>query len=185
MVGLLAAMLQATPPAKAPRFYADDPLVAEPKPLAVGDPQRRTLSAALESLSNSFSSTGQRQPADGVIPAQGVNTLGEVMDGEWYVNRQATRRMTTAELQRGPGGDRPPSTTAPWQVLIVKPFGVNSGLLVADAKNDLYLLRFDPRGYDGLATGAQMVASRFLSSVAPYELKQAIQRTVGMVPRYE
>ncbi len=32
------------------------------------------------------------------------------MDGEWYVNRQATRRMTIAELQRGPGSDRPPST---------------------------------------------------------------------------
>jgi hypothetical protein len=84
-VGLLAGMLQATPPAKAPRFYPDDPLVAEPKPLAVGEPQRRTLSAALETISNSFSSTGQRQPADGVIPAQGVYTLGEVMDGEWYV----------------------------------------------------------------------------------------------------
>jgi len=176
MVGLLAAMLQATPPAKAPRFYADDPLVAEPKPLAVGDPQRRTLSAALESLSNSFSSTGQRQPADGVIPAQGVNTLGEVMDGEWYVNRQATRRMTTAELQRGAGGDRPPSTTAPWQVLIVKPFGVNSGLLVADAKNDLYLLRFDPRGYDGLATGAQMVASRFLYALGYFVVDNYLVR---------
>ncbi len=175
-VGLLAGLLQAASPAKAPHFYADDPLVAEPKPLAVDEPQRRTLSAALETLNNSFSSTGQRQPADGVFPAQGVNTLGEVMDGDWYVNRHAARRMTIAELQHGPGSDRPPATTTPWQVLIVKPFGVNSGLLVGDAKNDLYLLRFDPRGHDGLATGAQMVASRFLYALGYFVVDNYLVR---------
>jgi hypothetical protein len=47
-------------------------------------------------------------------------------------------------------------------VLVVKPFGVNPGVLIADAKNMLYLLRFDPIGYEGLATGAEMVTSRFL-----------------------
>ena len=41
----------------------------------------------------------------------------------------------------------PPATGVAWQVLVVKPFGVNPGLLVADAKNDLYVLRFDPPGY--------------------------------------
>jgi hypothetical protein len=162
-IGFLLALLQAIVPARqAPRFYPDDPLTAEPAPLPVSDPQRRALSAVLEAVTNSFSDTGQRQPATGVILARGVNTLGEVMDGDWYVNRQAARRLTAAELQRGPGRDLPPAMTAPWQVLVVKPFGVNSGLLVADAKNDLYLLRFDPEGHAGLATGAQIVTSRFL-----------------------
>ena len=177
VVGFLLTLLQATAPApQAPRFYPDDPLTAEPSPLAVTDPQRRTLSAMLETVSNSFSATGQRQPATGVIPAQGVNTLGEVMDGDWYVNRQAARRMTMAELQRGPGQDLPPATTAPWQVLIVKPFGINSGLLVADAKNDLYLLRFDPYGYEGLATGAQMVTSRFLYALGYFVVENYLVR---------
>jgi hypothetical protein len=163
VAGLLLAALQAAPaPPKGPRFYPDDPLAAEPAPVPVTDVQRRPLSAALEIVSNSLSTRGQRHPASGVIEAQGVNTLGEVMDGDWYVNRQAAHRMSIAELQRGPGTERPPATDASWQVLIVKPFGVNSGLLVADGKNDLYLLRFDPVGHEGLATGAQMVASRFL-----------------------
>ena len=61
-----------------------------------------------------------------------VNTLGEVMDGDWYVNRHAAHHMSVAELQRGPGHDRPPDMTAPWRVLVVKPFGVNPGLLIAD-----------------------------------------------------
>ena len=116
----------------------------------------------LETINNTLKTTGQRHPSTGIIPAQGVNTLGEVMDGDWYVNRHATRRMTIEELQRGPGNDVPPAVDGPWQVLVVKPFGVNQGLLIADAKRDLYLLRFDPPGYEGLATGAEMVTSRFL-----------------------
>jgi hypothetical protein len=176
IAGFLLTMFQATAAPQVPRFYPDDPLTAEPPPLPVPDPQRRALSAVLETMSNSVSDAGQRHPAAGVIPARGINTLGDVMDGDWYVNRQAARRMTIAELQRGPGQDLPPATTAPWQVLIVKPFGVNSGLLVADAKNDLYLMRFDPRGHAGLATGAQIVTSRFLHALGYFVIEDYLVR---------
>ncbi len=94
-----------------------------------------------------------------------VNTLGEVMDGDWYVNRHAARRMTIEELQRGPGNANPPALTSPWQVLVVKTFGVNPGMLVADSKKELYLLRFDPYGHEGLATGAEMVTSRLFHAL--------------------
>ena len=73
--------------------------------------------------------------------------------------------MTLDELKRGPGNANAPTTGSPWQVLVVKPFGLNPGVLVADAKNTLYLLRFDPLGYEGLATGAEMVTSRFLHAL--------------------
>ena len=147
--------------AEGPRFYPDDPLAAEPRPLPVSEPQRRALSALLETVNSNLRTRGQRHPADGVLESKGVNTLGEVMDGDWYVNRHAARRMTLAELQRGPGHERPPDLTGDWRVLVVKPFGVNPGLLVADARRDLFILRFDPIGSEGLATGAQMVASQF------------------------
>lgn len=165
-LGLLAGLLQTTAPI--PRFYPDDPLAAEPTPLPVPSAQRRALSAILDAVDNRFSEPGERHPANGVIAAGGVNTLGEVMDGDWYVNRQAVRRMTMAELRRGSGDARPPATGEPWQVLVVKPFGLNSGIIVADAKHDLYLLRFDPPEHEGLATGAQMVASRFLYALGYY-----------------
>ena len=143
------------------RFYPDDPLRSEPAPIPVASLQPRALSDFLERVDNTFKTSGERHPPDGVIPARGVNSLGEVPDGDWYVNRHGTRRMTIAELQRGPGNEAAPSAGAPWQVLVVKQYGVNPGLLIADAKNDLYLVRFDPIGYEGLATGAQMVTSRF------------------------
>ena len=146
--------------AQGPRFYPDDPLRVEPTPLPVADINARALSETLEQLKNSLRKTGERHPADGVIPARAVNTLGDVMDSEWYVNRHGTRRMSIEELQRGSGNANPPAAGAPLQVLVVKPFGANPGLLVADSKGQLYLLRFDPLGYEGLATGAEMVTSR-------------------------
>ena len=159
---VLSAALEAPALAQAPRFYSDDPLLNEPAPLPVSGIEPRALSAVLENIRNTIKTTGQRHPPTGIIPAQGVNTIGEVMDGEWYVNRHATRRMAIDELQRGPRNDLSPSVEASWQVLVVKPFGVNPGLLVSDAKRDLYILRFDPPGYEGLATGAEMVTTRFL-----------------------
>ena len=106
---ILAVLIAAIAPAAAlaqtqtPRFYPDDPLRNEPVPLPVPDPQPRALSDILERINNTFKTTGQRHPSNGVILAGGVNTLGEVMDGDWHVNRHGTRRMTIDELQRGPG----------------------------------------------------------------------------------
>ena len=162
--------------AQAPRFYPDDPLANEPRPLAVNEPQRRALSALLETVSSNLRTRGQRHPADGVLESQGVNTLGGVMDGDWYVNRHGTRRMMLAELQRGPGHDRPPDMTAAWRVLVVKRFGVNPGLLVSDARRDLFILRFDPIGAEGLATGAQVVASQFFFALGYHVAENYIVR---------
>jgi hypothetical protein len=94
--------------AQAPRFYPDDPLRAEPARLPVSDLEPRALSEVLERVSNTFRTTGQRHPPGGVIPAGGVNTLGEVLDGDWYVNRHGTARMTLDQLRRGSGTENPP-----------------------------------------------------------------------------
>src|SRR5262245_59110804 len=160
-----AVTAQVQPPT--PRFFPDDPLHDEPIPIAVDALEPRALSDVLERVNNTFKTTGQRHPANGIIPAGGVNSMGEVMDGDWYVKRHWTRRMTLEELRRGPAdgdGNAPDARTA-WRVLVVKQFGVNPGVLIADSKNDLYLLRFDPLDYEGLATGAEMVTSRFLHAL--------------------
>src|SRR5262245_16820829 len=110
---VLAVASVATQRTAAPRFYPDDPLRSEPTPLPVADLQPRALSDLLERVNNTFKTRGQRHPATGVIPAGGVNSLGEVMDGDWYVNRHGTRRMTQDELRRGAGDANPPDTTTP------------------------------------------------------------------------
>ena len=153
---------QAQTKTPSPKFYPDDPLRREPDPLPTLDAQARQLSEVLETLGSTFSTPGELHPAGGIIPARGINTLDEVMDGPWFVNRHGSRRMSRDELLRGPGADAPPILTDPLQVLVAKRAGLRPGLLVADARGNSYLLRFDAPGYEELATGAEMVTSRIL-----------------------
>ena len=78
---VLVGVLCAAPAwAQGPRFYPDDPLRVEPT-LPVADINVRALSEVLEQVKNSLRKTGERHPANGVIPARAVNLqLGEVMD---------------------------------------------------------------------------------------------------------
>ena len=156
--GWLIAMLVAAPVA-AQQFYPDDPLTAEPPPFPVYGPESRALSEILELVSNTLGSPGERHPEIGIIPSQGINTLGEVLDGPWFVNRHATRRLSRDELIAGPGRDRAPSDGV-FRVLDVEPYGPRPGVLVADTRDQLYLLIFDPQANPEMATGAQMVGSR-------------------------
>ena len=47
----------------------------------------------------------------------------------------------------------------------MKPYGVRPGILIADANDQLYVLRFDPPGHLEMATGAAMVSSRFFHAL--------------------
>ncbi len=161
----VACSLACAPGAVAQRFYPDDPLTAEPPPYATYDPQPRALSEILELVSNTLGRPGERHLDSGVIGALGVNTLGEVLDGPWFVNRHATRRMTEGELIAGVGTDHAPLEDAQWQILTVRPYGVRPGMLVADRRNQVYLLLFDPPGNLEMSTGAHMVSSRIAHAI--------------------
>jgi hypothetical protein len=159
------ACLLVSAPAIAQKFYPDDPLTKEPPPVATVSPEVRALSTVLEYFGNTFGKPGERQPLPRVIEAGGVNTLGEVMDGPWYTNRHWTHRMTSEELRRGPGAENPPSADGRWLVLSVKKYDVRPGMLIADSRRTLYLLRFDPRDNLEMATGAEVVAGRFFHAL--------------------
>jgi hypothetical protein len=159
---ILATLLAAAVPVTAQKFYADDPVSAEPPPLQVNEANYRSLNELWELFTNLVQTTGERHPDNGVIPAQGVNTMGDVLDGAWFVHRHSRRRMTQEELMRGPGGRNKPSTEEPLRVLTVRKYDVRPGLLVADAKNTVYLLRFDPPRNPEMSTGAGMIGTRLM-----------------------
>lgn len=158
---VVAALFLVALPAAAQKFYPDDPIWKEPPPLDVVDPQMVVLSGTLEWFTNQFTRPGDRHPEEGVIPAQNANTLGEVPDSPWFTNRHGRERMTLDELVAGPGADLPPAVDQPWRVLTVKRFGDRPGILVADSRDILYLLRFDPKNHIELNTGASLVSPRF------------------------
>ena len=94
----------------------------------------------LEAVSATFGRPGERHPGKKVIAAQGVNTLGDVLDGAWYVNRHGRTRMSLAELRRGSGDDQPPSMAGPWHVLLLKNQGLRPTLVFRDSNDRVYLL---------------------------------------------
>lgn len=159
-ITILGALAAAGAPAYAQKFYPDDPLTKEPPPFQTESANYRALNFFYSTIENTFKAPGERHPVRGVIPAQGVSTLGEVLDGPWFVNRHGKKRLSTEELLRGPGDQDPPSRQAPWRVLTVRKYDVRPGLLIHDADGTLYLLRFDPPDRLELATGAGMIGSR-------------------------
>ena len=156
------------------KFYPDDPLEAEPPPMATPDPGVRGLSELLEFFSNTFGEPGERHPEIGVIPAGAVNTLGEVMDSSWYTNRHGKRRLSREELVRGTGDGQPPLQDEPWRVLAVKQFGNRPGVLMVDSQQQMYLLRFDPPGNLEMSTGAEMVSSKIFYALGYNTLENYI-----------
>ena len=165
VVACFALAILACPVAlSAQKFYPDDPLDREPPPLPAVDPGTRNLSLLLETVSATFSNPGERHPRGGVIAARGVNTLGEVLDGPWFVNRHGRTRMSLEELRRGPAGD-PPSPDGPLRVALLRDQGARRFIAARDQANRLYALRFDPPDAPELATGADIVASRFLHAL--------------------
>jgi len=155
------ALVLCAAPAFAQRFYPDDPLMREPAPLPTPDPNPRNLSALLEAVSESIGRRGERHPDGGVIEAKGVNTLGDVPDGPWYVNRHGRAPMSLAELARGSGDAHAPSPDGAWHVILAETRDLRPAIIFRDENRRFFLLRFDAPGAPELATAAGMISSRF------------------------
>ena len=150
---------------QAQKFYPDDPLTQEPAPFPIEEANFRGLNPLYELVMQQVGKQGERHPADGVIPALSANTLGEVMDGPWFVNRHARQRLSVTELVEGPPQGEAPSQQKKWRVLTVRKYGIRPGLLIRDAENKFFLLRFDPPGRLEMSTGASMIGARIFHAL--------------------
>ncbi|MGC8884552.1 MAG: hypothetical protein ACP5UT_17120 [Bryobacteraceae bacterium] len=142
------------------KFYPDDPLLIEPPPLDAGRPARRKLSDWYDLFWHVLATPGEKQPRTGPpIRAKNVNTLGDPMDGAWYVRRHYWRRMTIEELQRGAGGTAPP--VFPWTVVAAKGEGITPGFTVIDATKRRFFIKLDPKTNPEMMTAAEVISARF------------------------
>jgi hypothetical protein len=150
----------------AQKFRPDDPLDLELKPLPVPDPARRKLSDYYDAIVHTLDTPGElnrhrRDP----IPAQGVNTLGEPLQGSWWVKRHYYRPMSAEQLLTGPGKDRPPSMQGQWTVVGAKNEGITPGFVMLDDRKELYFIKFDPASNPEMATGADQIAIRLVHAL--------------------
>jgi hypothetical protein len=150
----LAALANSVTVAPVLHFYPDDPIRVEPSPLPVHNPKPQDIDDFADFLVQSVR-PNPRPPT----PSLAVNTLGEVPDSLWYINRHASHRMSIAELQRGPGSDRAP--VPPFVVAGAKTQGITPGFRMRDSKGRLYFVKPDPQSNPEMATAADVIGSKF------------------------
>lgn len=152
---LLTALLLASPLC-AQKFFPDDPLLREPRPMPVPKPLNRPINEYFDFFQNTFfEPVAEVKHAPG--PSEAVNTLGEVPDSAWYTNR----KLTVDEMVRGPGNSTPPATDKPWSVTSGKNEGITPGLVFRDSAGRRYFLKFDPMTNPEMASAADVLGSKF------------------------
>jgi len=156
--GLLAVLCAIMPvSSQSPTFYPDDPIAIDDdmsldasKVVPVED------SNLYDFAENTFANPGMRHDAG----AKNVNTIGEVPDSSWFVNRMGQKTLSTAELVRGP--DRFESVSLDgWKVSGGKSSGLQPGFRMTDPSGQLYQIEFDPPSNPEMATGAEIIGTAF------------------------
>jgi hypothetical protein len=147
------------------KFYEDDPLIREPQPRALENAVARKLSDYYDILKHTLATPGEKQSLKTKIRAQGINTLGDPMEGAWWEKRHYWRRMSLAELQRGPEGVGAPAMDGRWRVVSAKTEGITPGFVILDRHNRRYFVKFDPPSNPEMATGADQIALKIFHAL--------------------
>jgi hypothetical protein len=139
-----------------PRFYADDPIAREPESQDASRAQPYEITSMYEMVDNLFITSGEKPSG---LRAQNINTIDEVPDSSWFMNRIGTRPVTAEELARGPNFGAPPDPSR-WVLTREKTAGAHPGFTARDAKGETWFLEFDPTYFPEGATGAVEVATK-------------------------
>jgi hypothetical protein len=109
---------------------------------------------------------GRRYPRAMELPRQrralGVNAIDEVPDSTWFTNRIGVRPLTTEEIRTGPVTIENPELHTPWTIQSSSYGGSEFGLIVRDARNVKYLIKFDSAEYPEQSTGTAVAVNRLL-----------------------
>jgi hypothetical protein len=147
-------------PAGGRTFYDDDPIAREVESQDASRVEPWDISLAYDSLVNLF---GQPDVVQ-TTRARDINTIDEVPDSNWFVNRHV---RSPEEMTRGVDGETGPAP-GPWAVTAGKGNGVSPGFTIVDARGHQYFVKFDPPEWPTLATGAEVVVTRLYHALGYY-----------------
>ena len=94
-----------------------------------------------------------------------MNTLGEPLQGAWWVKRHYYHPSPVDDFVAGPGKDHAPSMLDKWTVIGAKTEGITPGFLMVDGKKEMFFIKFDPMTNPEMATGADHVAIRLVHAL--------------------
>jgi hypothetical protein len=156
-VALLAAgALTMAGSAASPKFLNDDPTWHHPDTQDAKGLKAEEVNLFVDLTYNLIAGAG---PARG--RAGNLNTIDEVPDSSWYTNRAGSRPLTALDVANGPDITAGPADGA-WTIRSSKSDGVTPGFTVVDREGRTWFLKFDPRGYRGMATGTEVAVTKLM-----------------------
>jgi len=99
--------------------------------------------------------------ASGPPAAQDTNNFGEVVDSSWFTNRLGRAPMSKEEVARGPDRLEGPAP-GPLTVLSSKTEGATPGVVVRDTAGVVFVVKFDPPAFAGMASAAEVISTKVL-----------------------
>jgi len=96
------------------------------------------------------------------LAAMNVSRFDEVPDSSWFTHRIGRYPMSQRQLARGPNKGTGPNMKGPWHIRAAKTEGLTPGLVIEDSRGDTYVIKFDPPGYQGLSSGAEIISTKIL-----------------------
>lgn len=174
ILALVVAASAASLDAQKQRFYPDDPIWREPITQDVKNAVRYEPDLAYQTIENLF-----WRPGDKLLGqrAKNINTVDEVPDGPFFINRAGRLPLTPAVVARAANISNGPAP-GKWTVVSAKSDGVTPGFTIRDSANQLWFIKFDPPGWRGMATGSEIVAAKLFWAAgyhtAEYHIAQLV-----------
>jgi hypothetical protein len=156
------AVLALAPPARMAglSYYPDDPVWQDDDmSIDASASKAHDDSNGYDFVVNTFVRPGEKRD----VRAMNVNTVDEVPDSSWFVNRIGRRSMSIAELVRGPQRVESISLGG-WVVWRGKPTGVQPGFRMKDPSGHQYQIEFDPPSNPEMASGAEIIGTAFYNA---------------------
>jgi hypothetical protein len=153
---LLAGLASVSALTAGRKFYDDDPIAREPESRDASHAVPLGIELFYEYAYNLFV-TERHQPSN--TRAQNVNTVDEVPDSGWFVNRIGGESVSAESIGRGPNEHTPPAPER-WVVLREKTTGTSPGFTARDANGQTWFLQFDPPEYPGASTADVEIATK-------------------------
>jgi hypothetical protein len=172
VIGVFVAAAAVSAGAATPRFFPDDPIWREPITQDVKAANRYEPDLTFQTLENLFLSPGDKVMGQ---RAKNINTVDEVPDGPFFVNRAGRMALTPAIVARAANTSDGPAP-GKWTVVSAKSDGVTPGFTIRDSANQLWFLKFDPPGWRGMSTGSEVVAAKLFWAAGYHTAEYHIAR---------
>jgi hypothetical protein len=143
--------------ASSPRFFDDDPIWVERSTQDASGMKPTEINLFVDLTRNLFA--GPAVKSD--VRARNLNSVEEVPDSAWFTNRLGHHPLSVEDMERGPNTSAGPAPGT-WTITSSKGDGVTPGFTVTDAAGQRWFLKFDPKGYRGMATGTEVAVTKLM-----------------------